>query len=80
MRCLNPLPDGPAVMKGYRAALLRFDPAAAPQQSAIYEADGLLVVGPDARGTQVVQAAGAWTKLAPRYPGLAVEHWRFIYY
>ena len=61
-------------MKGYRAALLRFDPAAAPQQSAVYEADGLLVVGPDARGTQVVQAAGAWTTLAPRYPDLAVEH------
>lgn len=61
-------------MQGYRAALLRFDPAAAPQQSAVYEADGLLVVGPDARGTQVVQAAGDWATLAPRFPGLAVEH------
>ena len=73
-RCLNHLPDDPAVMKGYRAALLRFDPAADPKQSAIYEADGLLVVGADALGTQVVQAAGAWTTLAPRYPGLTVEH------
>ena len=61
-------------MQGYRAALLRFDPAADPKQSAIYEADGLLVVGPDARGTQVVQAAGDWATLAPRFPGLAVEH------
>ena len=61
-------------MQGYRAALLRFDPAAAPQQAAVYEADGLLVVGPDARGTQVVQAAGDWATLAPRCAGLAVEH------
>jgi guanine deaminase len=61
-------------MQGYRAALLRFDPPADPKQSAIYEADGLLVVGPDARGTQVVQAAGDWATLAPRFPGLVVEH------
>lgn len=61
-------------MKGYRAALLRFDPAADPKQSAVYDADGLLVVGPDARSTQVVHAAGDWATLAPRFPGLAVEH------
>ena len=61
-------------MKGYRAALLRFDPAAEPQQSAVYDADGLLVVGPDAAGKQVVQAAGDWASLAPRFPGLPVEH------
>ena len=74
MRCLNPLSEVPAVMKGYRAALLRFNPDAAPQHSAIYEADGLLVVGPDDRGTQVVHSAGDWATLAPRFPGLAVEH------
>jgi guanine deaminase len=74
MRCLIPLSDALAAMQGYRAALLRFDPAADPKQSAIYEADGLLVVGPDARGTQVVQAAGDWATLAPRFPGLVVEH------
>jgi guanine deaminase len=74
MRCLSPLSDALAAMQGYRAALLRFDPAADPKQSAIYEADGLLVVGPDARGTQVVQAAGDWATLAPRFPGLVVEH------
>ena len=61
-------------MQGYRAALLRFDPAADPKQSAVYDTDGLLVVGPDARGTQVVQAAGDWATLAPRFPGLVVEH------
>jgi guanine deaminase len=61
-------------MQGYRAALLRFDPAADPKQSAVYDTDGLLVVGPDALGTQVVQAAGDWATLAPRFPGLVVEH------
>ena len=61
-------------MQGYRAALLRFDPAADPKQSAVYDTDGLLVVGPDARGTRVVQAAGDWATLAPRFPGLVVEH------
>ena len=53
---------------------MRFDPAAAPQRSAVYDTDGLLVVGPDAAGKQVVQAAGDWASLAPRFPGLPVEH------
>ncbi len=61
-------------MKAYRAALLRFDPAADPRQAAVYEADGLLVLGPDASGAEVVHDVGAWAVLAPRYPGLAVEH------
>jgi guanine deaminase len=74
MRCLSPLSDALAAMQGYRAALLRFDPAADPKQSAVYDTDGLLVVGPDALGTQVVQAAGDWATLAPRFPGLVVEH------
>jgi len=57
-------------MKAYRAAILRF----APDQSAIFEEDGLLVVGPDASGTQRVQAVGPYRTLGPRYPGLPVEH------
>ncbi|MES2483845.1 MAG: guanine deaminase [Pseudomonadota bacterium] len=57
-------------MKAYRAALLRFDELGAP----VHDEDGLLVVGPDATGTQVVRAAGAYARLAPNYPGLAVEH------
>ncbi|MDF2466133.1 MAG: guanine deaminase, partial [Ramlibacter sp.] len=57
-------------MKALRAAILRF----ADDESAIYEKDGLLVVGPDATGRQVVRAVGDYTTLAPNYPGVAVEH------
>lgn len=74
MPCLNLLPEPNAAMRAYRAALLRFDPAADPRQAAVYEADGLLVLGLDASGAEVVQDVGDWAALAPRYPGLAVEH------
>ena len=57
-------------MKAYRAAILRF----ADDESAVYEKDGLLVVGPDAGGRQVVRAVGDCASLAPDYPGVAVEH------
>nr|WP_315232825.1 guanine deaminase [uncultured Albidiferax sp.] len=57
-------------MKAYRAAILRF----APDRSAIYEEDGLLVVGPNSQGTQVVQAVGAYRTVVQDFPGLAVEH------
>ncbi len=57
-------------MKAYRAAILRF----ADDRSAVYEEDGLLVVGPDARGQQVVRAVGAYASLAPDYAGVLVEH------
>ncbi|MEO8655306.1 MAG: guanine deaminase [Ramlibacter sp.] len=57
-------------MKAFRAAILRF----ADDGSALYEEDGLLVVGPDAKGQQVVRAVGAYSALAPNYPGVAVEH------
>ncbi|MBC7437212.1 MAG: guanine deaminase [Bdellovibrionales bacterium] len=57
-------------MKAYRAAILRF----ADDHSALYEEDGLLVVGPDAQGRQVVRAVGAYSALAGNYPGVAVEH------
>ena len=57
-------------MKAYRAALLRFDDAGAP----VHESDGLLVVGPDDRGRQVVRAVGAHAALASDFPGVAVEH------
>ena len=57
-------------MKAYRAAILRFS----PDQSAIFEEDGLLVIGPDASGTQRVQAVGPYRTLGPKYPGLPVEH------
>ncbi len=63
-------------MKAYRAAILWFAPhsaGAAPQ--AQFEEDGLLVVAPNAAGTQVVQAVGAYTALAAQYPGVPVQHW-----
>lgn len=55
-------------MQAFRAALLSF----ADDGSAQYESDGLLVVGPDATGRQVVRAAGAYQALAANHPGVAV--------
>ena len=57
-------------MQAFRAALLRF----ADDRSAVYEEDGLLVIGPDAQGRQVVRAAGAYAALADRFPGVSTEH------
>ena len=57
-------------MKAYRAGLLRFSDDGTP----LYDQDGLLVVGDDGRGAQMVLAAGAHGELAPRFPGLGVEH------
>lgn len=57
-------------MRAFRAALLRFDDNGA----AIHDTDGLLVVGPDAGGRQVVRAAGAYAALAGNFPGVAIEH------
>ena len=58
-------------MKAYRAAILRF----AADHSAVYEADGLLVVAADAKGRQRVEAVGPWRELAPLYAHLNIEHW-----
>lgn len=62
-------------MKFYRASLLWFAPYSEGPARARFEEDGLLVVGPNALGRQVVQAVGAWRELADRYPGVAVQHW-----
>jgi guanine deaminase len=59
-----------AAMKAYRAALLYF---AAPAQ-AVYEADGLLVTGPDAEGRQVVQAVGSYHALVSGFAEVPTEH------
>ncbi|MDH4134645.1 MAG: guanine deaminase [Gammaproteobacteria bacterium] len=58
-------------MQAYRAAILRFD----EQGQAIHDADGLLVVGPDARGQPVVRAVGAYAELARDYAGVVTTHW-----
>ena len=57
--------------KAYRASLLWFAPhqeGGAPQ--ALFEEDGLLVVGADAK----VQDIGAWHALSNRYSDLHIEH------
>ena len=65
-------------LKAYRASLLWFDPeaqGAAPENvKAHYEEDGLLVLGPNALGRQVVQAIGSWRALSPSYCRQPVEH------
>jgi guanine deaminase len=61
-------------MKAYRAAILRFTPDREPRHSAVFEEDGLLVVGPDAHGTQLVQAVGPYRDLRDKFPGVLVEH------
>lgn len=59
-------------LKAYSAALLRFAPDRPPASSAIYDQDGLLVVGPGPDGRQLVQAAGPAREIAPLYPGVPV--------
>ena len=59
-------------MKACRASLLYFPDPRAPK--AVLEADGLLVVGPDPRGRQVVKALGSYAELAPRFADVPTEH------
>ena len=61
-------------MKAYRAAILWFDPDSDGPGVARYEEDGLLVVGPDARGVQVVLAVGDYRQTVVRFPNVPVEH------
>lgn len=60
------------MMHAYRAALLSFN----GQGQARYDEDGLLVIGPDATGRQVVQLAGDYRALeaglTSAFPGLTV--------
>ncbi|MFZ3219978.1 MAG: guanine deaminase [Rhodoferax sp.] len=61
-------------MKAYRASILWFAPHSEGPARALLEEDGLLVVGPNAAGLQVVQAVGAYRDLAGSHPGVPVEH------
>jgi len=61
-------------MKAYRASILWFAPHSDGPARALFEEDGLLVIGPNAQGRQVVLAVGAWRDLARQYPGVTVEH------
>ena len=57
-------------MKAYRARILSFD----SRQKAVFEEDGLLVVGPDAQGRQKVIAVGDYASLSREYSPVPVEH------
>src|SRR5450830_64961 len=61
-------------MKAYRAAILRFIPEREPAHAAVFEADGVLVVGSNADGMQVVQAVGPYRELKDSFPGVEIEH------
>jgi guanine deaminase len=56
-------------MKGYRASLLYFR-----DRDAVFEQDGLLVVGPNEKGRQIVKAIGDFQSLHTSYPDLPIEH------
>ncbi|MES2362756.1 MAG: guanine deaminase [Pseudomonadota bacterium] len=58
-------------MKAYRASLLYF---AGDTAQAVFEQDGLLVVGPDEEGRQIVQAIGSYQRLSAGYAGVGIEH------
>ncbi|HNV61280.1 MAG TPA: guanine deaminase [Rhodoferax sp.] len=62
-------------MKAYRSSILWFAPHTDGPARALFEEDGMLVVGPNAAGAQVVQAVGAWRDVAAQFPGVDVEHW-----
>jgi guanine deaminase len=57
-------------MKAFRAALLRFD----EHGRAVHDDDGLLVVGPDAGGRDVVLASGPYASLAAAHANVPTEH------
>jgi guanine deaminase len=62
------------MMKAYRAAILRFDDHPSSGGSAVYDSDGLLVVGPNEVGRQVVVAVGSYQSLAAQFSSLPVAH------
>ena len=62
----------------YRARILSFDALAEPSNSARLEEDGLLVIGANEQGKQVVQMVGDYNLLADefktRHPDVKVQH------
>ena len=62
------------MQRAYRASLLWFAEPDSGPEGIRFEEDGLLVVGPDVHGQQVVQAIGSWHALSAQYSRLAVEH------
>jgi guanine deaminase len=69
------------MIQAYRARILSFDPQAESSQSARLEEDGLLVVGVNAQGRQVVQMVGDYNLLADEFkaryqdsPDVTLQH------
>ena len=62
------------MQRAYRASLLWFAEPDSGPEGIRFEEDGLLVVGPDVHGQEVVQAIGSWHALSAQYSRLAVEH------
>ncbi len=58
-------------MQAYRASILRFDVAG----RAVFDEDGMLVVGPDASGRQRVVDVGGYAGVAARHAQASVTHW-----
>jgi guanine deaminase len=61
-------------MHAYRSAILYFKPEGELRHNAIFEEDGLLVVGLNAQGRQVVQAIGPYRSLKQLHPRVPVQH------
>ena len=62
-------------MKAWRASLLYFPVDFSSTGQAVFERDGLLVVGPRSDGRQVVQAIGSFESLSRQFASVPVEHW-----
>jgi guanine deaminase len=62
-------------MKAYRSSILYFKSDSDARDSAVYERDGLLVVGPNDRGSQVVQAIGPYREMQAHFAQVPKIHW-----
>jgi guanine deaminase len=66
------------VTQAYRTRILSFEPQAEPSNSARLDEDGLLVIGANEQGRQVVQMVGDYNLLADdfkaRHPDVTVQH------
>lgn len=67
-------------IQAYRAKILYFANDKVPTHSARFEEDGLLVIGPNSKGKQVVLAVGSYQNLIAdtraKHPDLAIQHLR----
>lgn len=62
------------IMKAYRAAIVHFPAGREARHAAVFEEDGLLVLGPDHRGQTVVKAVGPYREVSRQFAELDIEH------